>query len=108
MENIIDNPKSLARYGCIEDSFSCIWSRLDWYWIDPDYNVPCCSWNDIALMRMKDFIQDANSFPPSVGTVCLPNQRMPASEWVTITGWGGIQADHTQAVILKEVSTISA
>ena len=111
MENIIDNPKSLARYGCIEDSFSCLWSRLDWYWIDPNFNAPPgFTLNDIALIRLSRFFQDANTFPSSVGTVCLPNQRMPTSEWVTVTGWGGVRPrannlDDNQAVMLKEVGT---
>ena len=114
MENIIDHPQSYARYGCIEDSFfgGCRSSRFDWHWIDPNYNVSS-NGNDIALLRMKYFIQDANSFPPEVGTVCLPTQRMPTSEWVTVTGWGGVRpkankTDNNQALILKEVGTFQS
>ena len=114
MENIIDNTKSFARYGCNEDSRfgGCRSSMFDWYWIDRKYN-PSCGVNDIALLRMKYFIQDANSFPPSVGTVCLPTQKMPTSEWVTVAGWGGVrpqesETDDNQALMLKEVGTFQS
>ena len=110
-DNIINHPQSTVRYGCIIDSeLSCLSSMFDWYWIDPDYDsiAPGFLLNDIALMRMSHFFPDANHFPPSIGTVCLPNQRMPTSEWVTVSGWGAVNAPATinnQALILKEVGT---
>ena len=60
--------------------------------------------NDIALLRLSEYIRSATDFPSSVGTICLPKKSIPENEQLMATGWGGINNQGTQAPDLKEVS----
>ena len=56
--------------------------------------------NDIGLLRMKTY---KTTFPPSVGTICLPSMSIPDSEVITALGWGGTNSRGKQSSTLKEV-----
>lgn len=103
-----DLSESYARLGCNTDARSRCWrSHFDMYWVDGRWNGDVKDGNDIALLRMKDYWSDAiTDFPSSVGTACLPTQRMPIGEWVTAVGWGGTDAAQTQSTELKEAQLL--
>ena len=59
--------------------------------------------NDVALLELNFGFDSFHNFPPGVGTICLPTQRMLNRKVVTVLGWGGINVNQDQSPMLKEV-----
>ena len=106
-----DYASSVARYGCVLDAGSptCVQEGFSLHWLHPDYSLSGSGTsnfrieNDIAILKLNTGYGNADGFPSSVGTVCLPSQPMPYSEVTTVLGWGGTNANHDQSPVLKEV-----
>ena len=114
------NLANFARYGCIQDSSgSCLESTFDGWWIDSGYSLRSTSQhtqgnilherdffsqliNDIGILRMST----PATFTSTVRSICMTAMRMPDSEQVTATGWGGTNNQVQQSAFLKEVQEI--
>ena len=103
-------PESYARYGCVNDAAfpTCVQTGFTLTWQHEGYQMSGSGTteftlrNDVALLKLNSGY-GANQFPSSVGTICLPGQRFPYSEEITVLGWGGMNSNGDQSSVLKEV-----
>ena len=95
--------RNYAKLGCNRvSSNDCYTSSFDGYWIEPTYNAEAIT-NDVGLLRLESTWSSENSFPSTVGTICLASRSIPNQQVMTM-GWGGMNAAGTQSQRLKEVS----
>ena len=91
-----DIANSYARYGCIQDAPppTCQETAFSVEWVHPDYHIEernettnFSLRNDVALLKLNEYLDYDQLQQAGAGTVCLPTKRIPIGEKARVLGW---------------------